>query len=542
MRLLLSFVRLGIASLAFALAVHLTPVGGLGAENGPEPIQKRIDRLVEQLGDADYAVREQAQSELAKLGFAAYEALQEATTHEDLEIASRATYLLRLIRVQWTQEGDPPEVKKRLEDYEFQTADERLDRIRELSRLPGGQGLAALCRLVRFEGSELLSKYAAIEILDRRPAGRAARQRWAKTLRQNLPRGSRAAPRWLLAYLQLHDEPQTALAAWNKLVEAEQALLGRTPAETSSGILASLLYHLAEAQADQGQKQPAEETAARARALNSGKNATALFAHWEVAESLRRRGLFSWAEAEYRHVIDAKVPEFMVLGHTRLSEMRHDQGKHLAAAETLEEMLRVDPRQVQLILGRMQQTVGEIRARMNYFYACHWEEQGDRAKQREYLDKAIEADPGEIDTLIARYKLPDRTPEYHQKTLDLIAKAVAGMRRRIQASPDEPSDYNQLAWLVGNTEGDFDEALKSAHKAVEMSPDSGAYYDTLAHVYFGMGDYQNAVKYQSRAAELEPHSKLIAKQLRVFRAKLEQTTNKPEGADDRPVERRKGKQ
>ena len=97
---------------------------------------------------------------------------------------------------------------------------------------------------------------------------------------------------------------------------------------------------------------------------------------------------------------------------------------------------------------------------MNYFYACHWEQKGDLKQQRQYLDNALAADPAEIDTLIACYKLPDAGPEYRQKILERIAKAAAEMRAEIKAAPDDPSGYNQLAWLVGNTEGDFAEALK----------------------------------------------------------------------------------
>ena len=157
---------------------------------------------------------------------------------------------------------------------------------------------------------------------------------------------------------------------------------------------------------------------------------------------------------------------------------------------------------------------------MYYFFACHWAEKGDRPKEREHLDKAVEAYPAEIDALIARYRLPDQSPEYRQETLDLIAKAASIMRQQMEAEPNEPTYYNQFAWLIGNTEGDIDEALKFAQKAVDMSPDSGAYYDTMAHVYFGKGDYENAVKHQTTAAELDPYSGLIAKQLTVFRNAL----------------------
>ena len=49
----------------------------------------------------------------------------------------------------------------------------------------------------------------------------------------------------------------------------------------------------------------------------------------------------------------------------------------------------------------------------------------------------------------------------------------------------------------------------------------------MAHCYYGKGDYENAVKYQTKAAEMEPHSGLIAKKLRVFRQALERRNAKP---------------
>ncbi len=46
--------------------------------------------------------------------------------------------------------------------------------------------------------------------------------------------------------------------------------------------------------------------------------------------------------------------------------------------------------------------------------------------------------------------------------------------------------------------------------------------DTLARVYYAKGDLENAVKYQTKAVELEPHSGLIQHQLDLFRKKLEE--------------------
>ena len=67
----------------------------------------------------------------------------------------------------------------------------------------------------------------------------------------------------------------------------------------------------------------------------------------------------------------------------------------------------------------------------------------------------------------------------------------AAMLPETATPSDEASAHNQLAWIVGNTTGDMNEALEHALRAVELSPESGAYLDTLAHVYFyGMKDYK----------------------------------------------------
>ena len=134
------------------------------AAREPAPAEK-IDKLIRQLGDKDYYVRQRAQDELARLGFEAFEALAAATTDPDPEIASRAKYLLRLMRMEWTSENDPPEVKRYLRDYESLDARARQARMQVLAGLPKGQGTAALCRLVRFEKSSLLSKTAAVALL-----------------------------------------------------------------------------------------------------------------------------------------------------------------------------------------------------------------------------------------------------------------------------------------------------------------------------------------------------------------------------------------
>jgi hypothetical protein len=80
-----------------------------------------------------------------------------------------------------------------------------------------------------------------------------------------------------------------------------------------------------------------------------------------------------------------------------------------------------------------------------------------------------------------------------------------------------------------------------SHKSVELvraeaASDAdfkrlGQYLDTLAHCYFAKQDYATAVKYQTEAAKLDPHTQAISRQLDVFRAALaaESSAEDPSG-------------
>jgi tetratricopeptide (TPR) repeat protein len=584
-----------VAALLAAVVVWSLGLAGVAAEEAGQnaaQTQRRIDRLIEQLGDADYFLREQAEAELAKLSFEAFDALQAATTHEDLEIASRARHLLQLMRVQWTVAGDPPEVKGLLAHYEALPQPAKLGQMRSLAALPKGAGVPALCRLVRYETSPVLSKYAAVELIGSRPFDVPPSQELAEVLRKNLGPSRQTAAGWLMTWARFGDDPRAAIAEWTKLTDEEYATLRQSLAETDITIVARLvrfqvqwlkkldqkeqtlaamqrlvdletgnaatlgelvawlieqqawesidkltdrfpaqiagnpllLYTVAQAQAAKGRPAQAEQMAQRALALNQGNNRQQLESHFEVARALWQRGMSAWAEREFRHILDTgtAVDEVMLVTSSMLGEMLHDQGAELKAAEVLDRLDKA-VRQQPILPPVMRAHVPGIRSRMEYFYACHFADHGDRQQQREHLDKAIAADPSDVDVLIARYRLPDQTPEYRAETRKLIAQAGDKFRREMTHAPDDATAYNQFAWLVANTEGDLEAALEFSQKSIELSPGSGGYYDTLAHVYSAKGDYQKAVETQTRAAQLEPHTKAIARQLEVFRKKWHET-------------------
>jgi len=507
------------ASTGLGLLIVLAGLAAPAESTVASPEQLR--QLVQRLGHPEYAVRQHAQDQLARLGFQAFEALEEAADSPDLEVARRAQMLLRELRQHYERPEDPPAVKNLLAGYDRLPVRERLSRIRQLARQPDATGLPALCRLVKYERSALLSNWAALEIIDAGPLDPAGRARQAEFLRQELRPSRRRAAQWLLAYLDLIEDPKGRLAAWAQCVEAERAAYLRDPHESSPAIVASLLYLLAEAYAKQGQTSLAEQTAQQARELSPSTDPLRLDAHLQTARSLWRRGHFKWAEAEFRQVADSGLPVARMIGLSSLAEMFHDQGNHQAAADALQGALDVfsqrNLRQEEMA-GRRRY---EMLARMHYFRACHAKEQGDRAREAQHLEEALRADPSEVDALIAFYRLADATPEQRQRAARLVQKAAARIKEEIGEDPNDANAYNQYAWLVGNTEGNLDEALKFSRMSLELSPNNAAYLDTLAHVHFARGELEEAVRIQTKAVQLEPHSGLLLKELQRFRTALE---------------------
>ncbi|MFZ5831603.1 MAG: tetratricopeptide repeat protein [Planctomycetota bacterium] len=552
-----------------------------------------INTWVEQLGDPEFFVRERAQAALQKLGFEAFDALSAAAHHEDLEIAKRASYLLRLIDVDLSQKDDPAEVKRLLLDYDAQGIPSKLARMRALKDLANEEGVPALCRLVRYEESAVLSKQAALYLMNGEPAEGPPAPAMAAKLRVSVPKSKRSAVAWLVTWLRTSDDAKAMAAEWQTHAETEQALLRSAPVETSPQIVAALLrfrigwlkragendaalaamrqlidleggdpatlielldwyveqrawqvidelavrfhpqfhgspvllYTLAQSQRERGQKDDAEKTAREAFEMSERRNSEALVSRIQVADALRTRGLIDWAEREYRQVIDSgrgrNTPR--IVGMLHLAEMLHDQNRHREAAEMLEELTKKPAPREQDPFGSDEAEA--FRSRMHYFRALAAAAEGNAEGEREELLKAIGTESMDIDAMIAVNAI-ELTPEQRRVLNDRIAASAASAEQMIQADPKEATFYNQYAWLIGNTseeKGQLQRALSYSKKSLELSPDTGGYYDTLAHVYFRMGDFENAVRFQRRAVELEPHSGLIRRKLEVFEKKLGET-------------------
>jgi tetratricopeptide (TPR) repeat protein len=599
-------------TVALALFVGQATIGAAAdgdaakAQNQAAGGDQRIAQLIAQLGDPDFAVRERAEAELARIGLDAFDPLNEATKSDDIEIALRAQYLVRSLSVRWFSDDDSLDVARLLKNYGDLPDAERKSRMESLAKLSDGEGVPALCRLARFEENPELSKRAALLVMEQtEPTDNKARQDLAKRIVASIGASKRPAAGWLRTYAATLNDPAATIVRWEAIAKAEQETLANQPGETSREIVRDLfrwhvallqkvgrddeavaamrrtinlldgspeqvtevvdwlvkreawsvvvevaerfpevfndspllLYRLAETQLKLDKPELAKQSAEKARGLHP-ENAQE---HLLVGFELQQRGLFEWSEQEYRASLAATQPGTLVDFRTRpiLAEMLHDLAREKDAAEVLKPLCdlmdKEDAVKAQAVnSGRDPES---IYSRMHFFAAMHalGEKNIEEAKKRLY--QGIENDPTDADVLIALYRLPNQDEATKEDVRKKIEAAAAKFREYIEeftqsmegaregtektlATQEVATQCNQFAWLVANTFGDFDEALRCSHRSLELRPDTGGYLDTLGRCYYAKGDLENAVKYQQQAAKLDPHSQAIQRQLKLFTTEL----------------------
>ncbi len=549
--------------LLLVFAMTLWPLRASADDPAPDQTQQRIAQLIEQLGSNEYVVRQRAEQELVHYGFEALDAVMVARHDRDLEIASRAAYVAALINVNWSREDDPEEVRQLLRDYGQLDDLGKVTRITALAELPDDLGLQSLARIVRYDQSSAMSKEAALAILRperltktpfSEPQIAARREKLEKIVQSEFLTSQRPAAAWVETYLEGLKDPAAAADQWTELLEKEKASFRAPGDETNvrhllvlaemqvdnlrrlhrdgdiAAVFASLVQFIPR-DADSIQsllawliEQEAWEAIDSVVAENDAVIASDPRILYQLAHECRRRGAYDQAERYFTRVVSLNQTDtlYWVYASWYGSEMLHDIGRDQAAAEMLDTMLsRANDPKAMSQVASLSVEINYLRSMVEYYRACDAAAQGNIAQQRDHLDKAIAQDPTDLDVLIAMYRLDDGDGAYHRQAVGRIQRHARDLKTEIEKNPGDPSAYNQYAWLVANTEGDFQEAIRLSHKSLEIRPDTGAYLDTLAHCYAAIRDYASAVKYQTRAAELEPETLLIVRKLDVFKAALE---------------------
>ncbi|HEY7727900.1 MAG TPA: hypothetical protein VID50_05555, partial [Candidatus Eisenbacteria bacterium] len=91
------------------------------------------------------------------------------------------------------------------------------------------------------------------------------------------------------------------------------------------------------------------------------------------------------------------------------------------------------------------------------------------------------------------------------------------LRRALERKETDASLLNGLAWSCATNDIYLDEAREAADRAVRLEPRNIDVLDTLAEVYFRMGNATKAIEVESRAATIDPRSQYLKDQLMRFR-------------------------
>ena len=134
------------------------------------------------------------------------------------------------------------------------------------------------------------------------------------------------------------------------------------------------------------------------------------------------------------------------------------------------------------------------------------------ADAKPYYDRLVR-DYGDTDTGRGGMKRLAST-EYKLGNRDA---AVATYAKAIESTPNDPSALNGFAWFCAQRKIGLDKALVAAQKAAELSNRDPGILDTLAEVYFAMGDFDNAIKVEQEASAMDPDDKYMKDQIEKFK-------------------------
>ena len=87
----------------------------------------------------------------------------------------------------------------------------------------------------------------------------------------------------------------------------------------------------------------------------------------------------------------------------------------------------------------------------------------------------------------------------------------------IELEPSSAEAHERLAHLYGIRGIYLDKAIQLAEKAIDLKPDSAAYYNTLSWLHFLNKDYEKAETSAMKALALQPENRLYSEGLKVIR-------------------------
>lgn len=283
-----------------AIASWLVLGADLRADDGKQEPDPKV--LIAELASPEFEARRIAQEQLQNLGLAAFDALLDAQFHADVEVAHRARFILRSMAIEWVKESDPKDVKLILRGYGKSDPIDRRSLIEALAQLEEQRGVAALCRLSNYEFDPVLSKYAALKIMQMDFSDSpSSREQVIRAIAIHGRPSGRPSSKWLDAYAKWLVAPKETLPVWKQLVEDEREQFESASPSTSREMAGLLTIWYADALRSQSQHE--EATSALRQSL----------AYIEADERQVRDAAMELIERDAHGVVDELASRFTEL-------------------------------------------------------------------------------------------------------------------------------------------------------------------------------------------------------------------------------------
>ena len=268
----------------------------------------------------------------------------------------------------------------------------------------------------------------------------------------------------------------------------------------------------------------------------------------EVAiEDLASRGLYDWAEAEFKRAVALKTStNIETRVRSLFAEYYWSAGEFQQAADILKPLVKAQPVDAEDNLPGRYNDDRELAAFYHFYLGLAAIKDGNKPLASELLIKSTElmANP---DVVIAMKGIADEEPmrtyyrEHFEKMAEDFRVAVASNEHALAESPDRmtrasvasnlASACNQLAWLLSKCETSPEEAINLSRRSLEFNPGEPAFLDTLGRCYFAAGKFEDAVLTQQKAVNAAPYDRLMRSQLAEFQAAFDarraETQDKP---------------
>lgn len=536
----------------------------------PATGDERARQLIDQLLDADPAVRKKAESELIKLGESARDDLAQASRGGDPRLAPRAAVVM--LRLPFHRPDDPPEIRKLVNRYGRLTVEER--QAAAISLMPLENSAPVLVRLMNDDPSPQVGWFIS-RLFATQDDAFWEPVKSADFTHASPPLLATAARGWFFL-----DRPK-AVGLLRRVAEMEE----QNPTADAGDI--SLVHDLLaadaiargdliEAQTQLRKKPPADsirmspvlafygafgpikgfthdlETLREGLALPQNLYAMArMFDHpafaavpkilrtippnttMEIeerivlAQELRERGWLAESRVELLKVLESAATAEKSEGNLavqltallRLMQLEKEAGNDLSVAEHAEKSLELVKSQPggQIIdnpqyLAGVTASAATARLRI----AMNNSDENELRKQLAVL-KDIDVGSFEdtdlaIDTILGLRKVGQT------KEADLLYVNAGNKARATFNTPiPDVDDLNNLAWLASNCDMDLGEAESCINRAIRANPTAYSLIDTAGEVAYRQGKFDRAVELETLALAMRPGDRFMRQQLAKFK-------------------------